>query len=88
MVENIKKELVISAFAGAAIALSVNALICTLRRGKCPKSVPQAPACTTVPGIELMKSDKLPKAVGPYCSGRIVRLADNSRLAYTSGFIG
>lgn len=35
-----------------------------------------------------MKSDKLAKPLGPYCAGRIVRMADNSRLAYTSGFIG
>lgn len=35
-----------------------------------------------------MKSDRLPAAVGPYSLGKIVKLANGSALAFSSGQIG
>ena len=35
-----------------------------------------------------MVSERMPKAVGPFCFGKVIKMRDGSRLAWSSGQLG
>jgi hypothetical protein len=88
--DNIHKEHVIAGVIGGFAALAMSALACKLMRVNVVKAASAASGTTNMCSggkIGVMTSSRIPQAIGPYASGRVIECC-GARLGFSSGQLG